>query len=108
MIYTDPQTRKRYSVDKRSMDFLYDMDGDSAIAEEAVPVIGDWVDYTGSGTVNSRSQQQHAGITNTLFGTEAWVEGAKLPDLDQTGNNKATTRRRVKRVLVKLDGNTKT
>lgn len=102
MIYIDKVTSKRYSVDKRSHDLQYDMDGKPSVTEEAVPVVGDWEDYTGSGTVSSRTQQMFAGVSNTLFGTEAWARGAKVPPLDITGNNSETTRRRKIRRLVKL------
>jgi len=105
MIYIDPQTQKRYSYDKRSHDLQYDMEGDSAIATEAVPVIGDWEDYTGSQVVNSRNQQMFAGISNKLFGSVPGIKGEKLGDLDIIGRNKQTTRRRIKRKLVKV-GNT--
>lgn len=104
VIYVDPVTRKRYSYAKHGCDFQYDMSGDPAVTEEAVPVVGPWEDYTGSDSgVNSRSQQQWAGITNTLEGTDAWLEGAKLPPLDITGNNSQTTRRRTIRKLVKVN-----
>lgn len=102
VIYIDPKTRKRYTLDKRSYDFQYDMDGDSSISEEVVPVIGDWEDYTGSQIINSRLKQINYGRSNELFGTDAGIQGEKLPDLDETGNNKQTTRRRVKRMLVKI------
>lgn len=93
-ILIDPVTRQRVLYDKRSGDVQYDLVGDSAIAEETVPVIGNWEDFTGSATVNSRLQQMNYGRSNELFGTDPGTEGKKLPDLGEVGQNKQTTRRR--------------
>ena len=103
-IWIDPQTRKRYVRDQYSGDFQYDMDGDSAISKETVPVIGDWEDYTGSAVVNSRTQQQFAGMSNELQGTDAGLGGARLGALGEVGQNVQTTRRRTIRRRVSFEG----
>lgn len=89
--------------DKRSCDLQYDMVGDSSVTKETVPVVGDWEDYTGSAIVSSKQQQQFAGLSNELFGTDPGVQGIKIGALGEVGQNIQTTRRRVirKRVFVK-------
>lgn len=95
MIYIDPQTRQRVVYDPFDTDIQYDLVGDSAISEETVPVIGNWEDYTGSATVNSRTQQMWAGESNQLFGQDPSIEsGEKVGDLGEVGQNRQTTRRR--------------
>ena len=106
VIFIDPQTRQRISFDKRSGDVQYDLVGDEAISEETVPLIGPWEDYTGSDiNVNSRSQQMFAGLSNELFGTDPWVQGAKVGALGIVGQNTQTTRRRVIKRRVRFDKN---
>ena len=82
-----------------SGDLQYFMDGDTAVAQETVPVIGNWSDFTGSGTVNSRSQQMFAGLSNELQGED--VGKAKLGQLNEVGDNAQTTRRR--RILRRVE-----
>ena len=104
-ILIDPVTRQRVLYDKRSGDVQYDLVGDSSISEETVSVIGDWEDYTGSAIVNSRAQQMFAGTSNQLFGTDAAIDGAKVGALGEVGQNTQTTRRRIIKRHVELDGN---
>lgn len=101
-IYIDPVTRQRIVYDQYSYDIEYLMEGDSAVSEETVPVIGNWEDYTGSATVNSRLQQMHAGLSNELFGTDPGLMGEFEGQTGEVGQNTQTTRRRKikKRVVV--------
>lgn len=101
-IYIDPVTRQRIMVDQFTTDIVYDLTGDPAISQETVPVIGNWEDWTGSAIVNSRTQQMTAGISNELEGTDAGIEGAKLPDIGVVGQNKQTTRRRTIKRYAKI------
>lgn len=101
-IHIDPQTRQRVVYDKRSWDIQYDMVGDTSISEETVPVIGNWEDYTGSETVNSRTQQMFAGQSNLLFGTDPGIMGEKVGALGEVGQNIQTTRRRQIRRRVRV------
>ena len=102
MIHIDPVTRQRVSYDKRSGDLQYDLTGDKAISQETVPVIGDWEDYTGSATVNSRAQQMNVGRSNALFGTDPGLKGQTVPNLGIVGQNTQTTRRRTIRRRVEV------
>ena len=95
-IYIDPATRQRVVYDQYCGDIRYLMQGDPAITQETVPVIGPWQDYTGSDLgVNSQSQQQFAGISNQLEGTDpAITDNARVGPLGIVGQNVQTTRRR--------------
>ena len=42
-------------------------------------------------------------IPNKLWGTDAWVEGVKLPDIDVLGNIKRMTRLRRKKKILQLN-----
>lgn len=95
MIFIDPQTRQRVVHDQFCGDLQYDLTGDTAISNETIPVIGNWEDYTGSADVNSRQQQMWAGASNDLFGTDPGIEGEKVPNFGEVGQNTETTRRRV-------------
>ena len=93
-IFIDPQTRQRIVYDQYSGDLVYDLVGDTAITKETIPVIGDWEDYTGSAVVNSKAQQQWAGTSNELDGTDPAIEGHRVGNLGEVGQNTQTTRRR--------------
>ena len=94
MIYVDQITRQRVVYAKHCGDLVYDAIGDKAISEETVPIVGSWEDYTGSAILDSRLQQINAGRSNELEGTDAAIEGARVPDLGIVGQNIQTTRRR--------------
>ena len=94
----DPITRQRVPRMPHTGDITYDLDinAGSSIAMEDVPLIGPWSDYTGSDlTVNSKQQQQFAGMSNELFGQDAAIEGTKVPNLNIVGKRKETHRRRL-------------
>ena len=101
MIVIDPITRQRVVLDKRSGDIVFNLTGDLAISQETIPVVGPWKDFTGSdATVNSKGQQQSAGLSNQLEGTDPGIMGAKVPSLGIVGQNIETTRRRtIKRYM---------
>jgi len=105
-IFIDPVTRQRVLYSKHCGDLQYDLKGDEAIAQETVPVIGPWKDWTGSDLkVNSRTQQMFAGMSNQLFGTDPGLQGVKVPNLGVVGQNTQTTRRRtIKRHVNFKDG----
>ena len=104
-IFIDPVTRQRVIYAEHSGDIQYDLEGDDAIAEETVPVIGTWEDWTGSATIDSHDQLMNAGRSNQLFGEDASYEGARLPDLGVRGQNKQTTRNRRIRRRAEFKGN---
>ena len=81
--------------------------------EEVVPVIGPWEDkwtrhinaFTGSDPdISSRNLQMWGGHENKLWGTTADLMGAKVGNLDITGNREGTTRRRQRLVYIDLTG----
>ena len=41
-------------------------------------------------------------VPNKLWGTDAWVEGAKVPEFDAVGNTKVFTRLRRKKKILQL------
>jgi len=97
-IHIDKETRQRVVHDRYCGDLQYDLEGDSVITRESVPVIGPWTDNSPngqtSGDVSSSTQQHFAGITNQLFGQDAELEGEKLPPLNEVGENAEIYRRR--------------
>jgi hypothetical protein len=103
-IIIDEQTGQRVLTAKHTGDITYDLIGDSAIAEEDVFLIGDWQDWTGSGTVHSREQQMWGAIENQLFGQRAHIENnEKVTNLTDRGANAGTHRQRVIKRYKKLD-----
>jgi hypothetical protein len=99
-IWIDKVTRQRIPYQKECTDLEYDLSGDEAISQESLPLIGAWSDFTGSGGVDSRSQQLFAGTENQLFGTDPGVQGEKIPKLNVVGETQNTHRRRtIKRYI---------
>ena len=100
-IYIDPVTRQRIPFMKHAGDFTYDRSGDDAIAREDVPLIGDWSDWTGSGTADSKTQQWFAATANELQGTDPQItDGVKKTNLSVIGTRADTHRRRVIKVYI--------
>ena len=98
----DKQSRVRYPTAKHiGGDLVVDAAGPVALSQEVVPVIGGWKDYTGSGGVPTK-QLTMMRMADKLFGTDAWVEGARLPDIDVLGNIKRITRLRRKKKILQL------
>src|SRR3990167_7678913 len=96
-----PTTRQRYVTARHTGDIVIDAKGPSDSQNvDIVPVLAE----------NSRQ-----GIKQLLFnptpdkqwGTDAWLEGARTPELDNLGNRKQTTRQRVKRIYINSDGEDK-
>ena len=99
-IHVCPNCRQNYLVSNDCSDYshqCYDFQNTTnvSITQEDVKVVGNWVDYTGSATIDSKERQQTAGEGNKLFGTVASIEqGAKVPDLSPRGKNTQTYRQR--------------
>lgn len=104
-VFIDPVTRQRVVYAKHCGDIQYDLTGDTSTSEETVPVIGTWEDYTGSGYVNSSSFQMTAGLSNEFDGEDPGIEGEKLGDLGEVGQNVQTTRRRRIKRRAEIKGN---
>lgn len=97
----DPQSRQRIPSPRRGVDIVIDAKGPEALSQEVVPVIGGWRDYTGSGGPNTK-QVTIFPVPNKLWGTDAWVEGAKVPEFDAIGNTEIITRLRRKKKTLQL------
>jgi hypothetical protein len=106
MIHIHPTTRQRILFMAHAGDVTYDLSGDPAVAQEDVPVIGAWTDWTGSGGTPTATQQQFASKENSLQGNDADIDGkAKLPNLSVIGTREQTHRRRtIKVYLENKDG----
>lgn len=98
MIFKYGPTGQRIVRQANTGDINFDLIGDPAVRDETVSVVGTWSDYTGSEVINSRSQQMWGGHGNTLQGTDAALEGARLSQLGIVGQRVGTTRRRVRKI----------
>lgn len=95
-----PNCNQRYIVESDTSDFIHSCNsGVPAIDNEDVLKIGDWVDYTGSGTETAVLQQ---GMGNKLWGTRAQIEGEKLDELTDRGKSAETYRSRQHLHFIKL------
>jgi hypothetical protein len=93
-IKLDPITRQRVQFSRHCGDIEYDLEGDSVLTNESVPVIGPWADHTGTGGPPARQQQMFGGLPNQFFGQDIAIEGAKLGNLNEVGENADLFRRR--------------
>ena len=68
----------------------------STVSYEDIPLVGKWVDYTGSDNGPPQPAPiSFEGIANKLDGTRAWeIEHIKLDDKTDRGNNRSVTRTR--------------
>jgi len=76
--------------------------GNAVIDTEDVVILGDWEDYTGSGTV-AASLLQTVGNTNKVGGTIAGQMGVFVPDLNNRGNVKGKVRARQRLRTIEFD-----
>ena len=90
-----PHCRQRYTRDVMNTDFVHSCCSNSTVIDqEDVLVIGDWVDYTGSGTV-SPGEVMAQGMANKLqFSTAYYEEREHFGGVTQRGANKQTHRQR--------------
>ena len=99
-------TRQRLSTSRHIGDIEYEPEGALALTHDVVPVIGAWKDFTGSGGPSTRGQM-FAGVSDKLWGTDAWVDGARNKITGQLGENIETTRLRIKKIIVPVIDNLK-
>ena len=97
MVYIHPKTRQRLVRQKHSGDIEFDAQGPISLTQEKIAIIGGWTDYTGSG---GQIAQMSQPLPDELFGTNAWLEGARKKQLDELGNRKQTIRLRTKKIYV--------
>jgi len=88
-------------------DIVYDAHSTSETVNiEDIPLIGEWEDWTGSGGVYSKTQQQFAATENELQGKVAAIkEKEKKTNLTDRGNTAATHRQRRIRRYRKIGNN---
>jgi hypothetical protein len=75
-----------------SGDYVHTCFGSETLKNEDVPLIGPWIDYTGSDTTVRNALK--LGQENTLFGTRAFLEGGRNFDRTSRGFPKVTHRTR--------------
>lgn len=92
-----PRCNERYNFARGVTDFVHNChSGDPTLDNEDVVVLGDWVDYTGSETVQPL-QTQTAGTQNTEMWDDAGIRGAFVPEF--TNRGKSTNTHRVRKHL---------
>jgi len=95
-------SRLRIVRARHTGDMIIDAKGTDALSQESVPVIGGWKDYTGSGGVSTKALM-FFNQPDELWGTDAWIDGARKKELDVLGNRKRLTRLRRKKTYLKFD-----
>ena len=94
MIEYCPRCNRPFSRAKHSGDFVHVCNsGDSALDQEDKLVIGDWEDYTGSGT-RPAAQVTRQGISNTQQGERSGNEGNRVSEYGDRGRNEQLYRTR--------------
>lgn len=73
-----------------------------AVNVDILEVLGGWTDKTGSGGPPTKQQLFFSATGDKLWGTDAWIEGARNKDRDNLGNKKHITRQRQRKVYIDL------
>ena len=102
VIKEDPVTRQRIVASRfTGPDIVYKRTGAStSVTSEDV-----FITQARNASGLSREQQMWQGITNSLWGTEAWLDGTNVPNLTERGNNKDTTITQQVETVMDLNGN---
>jgi hypothetical protein len=98
-----PNTDRVISVAKDNTDIVVDMreyTNDTAINQEDVTIIGDWSDYSGSGTTINVNLQglENQEDANMLL----QIEGVRIHDYTERGKIATTHRQRPKLVTLEV------
>ena len=94
MVRICPRCQQRYTTSKFNTDYVHECNSQNlTLDQETVRIIGNWEDYTGSGTELKFSTMMR-GSVNQLQGQRAGLEGANFDGVDKRGNRKATHRSR--------------
>jgi len=104
MIKICPNCQQRYTVGFGVTDYVHDCsqsDATNAIKQEDVVVVGNWEDFSGTGSI-SPQEVMRQGIGDELFGTRAWIEGKRKEALTRRGVRKSTHRQRKKLTYIDL------
>lgn len=99
-------TRQRLSTSRHIGDIEYEPEGSLALTHDVIPVIGAWKDFTGEGGPSTKGQM-FAGVADKLWGTDAWVDGARNKHTGELGQNVETTRLRIKKIIIPVKDNLK-
>lgn len=93
-IHICPRCQQRYIVGFGVTDFIHECNsGNPVLDEEDVLVVGDWEDWSGSGTVGPQAVMRQ-GTVEELQGTRAWIEGERNEDETRRGVRASTHRQR--------------
>ena len=93
-LFVCPRCQQRCSRMPYTGDFEHNCFGSEVLANEDIPLIGKWSDFTGSDNKVPSTFITQAGTINTLRGTRADLEGAKNFPRTSRGFNKQTHRTR--------------
>lgn len=103
-----PRCQMRFICESNEEDFIHNCGEQGGVSEvlrnEDVKIIGDWEDFTGTGTVQQPNLQ---GITNNIWGTRGALEGEKVSDKTSRGNDTDTHRTRRHEEFIDLKGGRK-
>jgi len=101
-----PGTDRILNVPAHIGDIVVDMrdipEADSTIANEDVPIVGTWNDYTGSGTRNP-GEVMIAGAQNVTNDLIVKNLGEKTADKERTDRGKTASTHRTRAKLVTLE-----
>ncbi|MCH7534269.1 MAG: hypothetical protein IH948_00705 [Bacteroidetes bacterium] len=95
-------TRQRIVTDKRAGDIVVDAQGGVGVSQESIKVIGGFKDYTGSGGFPTKELMYAGAHGDKLWGTDAFIDGARDKDRDSLGQKKIITRLRRKKLYIDL------
>lgn len=102
MIAICPNCNKRYVVGFDTTDVIHECSsGNPVIDQEDVVIMGDWEDFSGSGTRN-KQEVTMAGAENLFQGTRAGIEGETKHELTARGKTTTTHRQRQKLTYIDL------
>lgn len=104
MIIECPNCHKRIMLPFGVTDYVHDCSESNmsnTIKEEDVVVIGNWEDYSGSGTKPSQAVMRQ-GMHNELQGTRAGIEGQDKESITDRGRRASTHRQRPKLTYINL------
>ena len=93
-VFVCPRCQNRCSRMPMTGDFEHNCFGSETLANEDVPVIGNWTDFSGQDNNVPSTFNSLAGQVNTLQGTRADLEGATNYPRTSRGFNKGTHRTR--------------
>ncbi len=89
-----PRCEERYTIGFGITDFEHKCDsGNLVLDEEDVVIVGDWEDFSGSGTIPPQEVLRQGG-ENQLQGTRADIEGEDKEAVTRRGVRASTRRQR--------------